>query len=82
MISLASPLLRSACPGCGQTIEARIGIHPWCANALDEEEPLARCAKIAPQFRLEGTSAMATRREGPFVWVTWLAKLMAGETDV
>ncbi len=74
-------LIKRGCPGCGKPVERWIGAHPWCANELDRDLQEVGCATIGPHFHKGGKCLMANRRDGPYVWVTWLSKLMAGETS-
>ena len=55
--------------------------YPRYLRGLEGDLGEKNYATIAPHFQEGGGCFMAIERDGPYVWATWLAKLMAGEIN-
>lgn len=67
---------KNECPLCGE-ITRYESTHPYC---VQRERSIANSA-IIPPLVLYGDGDMTRQRDGVYVWVTWLSRLMAGDVQ-
>jgi hypothetical protein len=64
------------CELCGSEVEVGAVTHTHCT----QYETMLSDYSIMPMSNPEEISDMTRKRDGVYVWVTWLSKLIAGET--
>lgn len=68
----------ACCPLCGDNLEdSKVGPHLYC---IQRETIHNSCAKIGLRD-WEWVSDMTRKRDNPYLWITWLPPMMAGETS-